>query len=455
MASGRGLIPWLREWLGGASPWMDPDLDDPWSDDAPAEMRWPGDCSAPFRNEAELAEIRRRCRALAVENEFAVNGHENRISYVVGTGHRYRAAPRVLGGDREATEGANAADAAQQVLDEFLHENRWHRRQQEILRRYDRDGEVFLRFFADAEGRLQVRFVEPEEVACPAVRRHDPAASFGVQTDPHDVERVLGYWIGGRWVEADAVQHRKANVDLNIKRGLPLFYPVRKNLRRAEKLLRNMSVVAGVQSAVALIRKHARASKPAVERFAAEAADDSPQSPGGIPRLLFAPGTVLDAAAGTEYEFPASAIDAGRYVTLLQAELRAIASRLVMPEFMLTSDASNANYASTLVAEGPAVRMFQRLQQEMIEDDLRVMKRVLRAAAQAGRLPEDVLRRVAVEAVPPPLAVRDRLKEAQADAVLFRCGAMSRETLALRHGLDPRRESGAGRDGQAQTDPPP
>ena len=49
--------------------------------------------------------------------------------------------------------------------------------------------------------------------------------------------------------------------------------------------------------------------------------------------------------AGTEYEFPAAGIDAGRYVTVLQAELRAIASRLVMPEFMLTSDASNANYS--------------------------------------------------------------------------------------------------------------
>jgi hypothetical protein len=45
------------------------------------------------------------------------------------------------------------------------------------------------------------------------------------------------------------------------------------------------------------------------------------------------------------------------FVAVLHAELRAIASRLVMPEFMLTSDASNGNYASTMVAEGPAMRM--------------------------------------------------------------------------------------------------
>ena len=41
-----------------------------------------------------------------------------------------------------------------------------------------------------------------------------------------------------------------------MKRGLPLYFPVRKNLRRVEKLLRNMSAVAEIQSAIALIRRH-------------------------------------------------------------------------------------------------------------------------------------------------------------------------------------------------------
>ncbi|NUQ66269.1 MAG: hypothetical protein HUU20_27730, partial [Pirellulales bacterium] len=153
-----------------------------------------------------------------------------------------------------------------------------------------------------------------------------------------------------------------------------------------------------------------------------------------------APGTILDAFAGTAYEFPAAGVDAARYVAVLQAELRAIASRLVMPEFMLTSDASNANYASTMVAEGPAVRMFQRLQREMIEDDLEVMRRAVSAAVAAGKLPREASTAVDIQAVPPTLAVRDRLKEAQADQILVRNGAMSIATLAMRHGLDPQRE---------------
>ena len=115
-----------------------------------------------------------------------------------------------------------------------------------------------------------------------------------------------------------------------------------------------------------------------------------------------------------------------------------------MPEFMLTSDASNANYASTMVAEGPAVKMFQRLQHEMIEDDLELLRRVVGHAAAAGRLPSDATREVDLRAIPPTLAVRDRLREAQADQILVRHGAMSIATMATRHGLDPEQEGVGG-----------
>ncbi len=116
----------------------------------------------------------------------------------------------------------------QAVVDEFTRVNRWHQRQQEIVRRKDRDGECFLRLFAGDDGTMRIRFVEPDQVAAPADRLSDPASRFGVATDPADVETVLGYWIDGRLVDAAEVQHRKANVDANVKRGLPLFYPVRK-----------------------------------------------------------------------------------------------------------------------------------------------------------------------------------------------------------------------------------
>jgi capsid protein len=268
--------------------------------------------------------------------------------------------------------------------------------------------------------------------------------NLGIQTDPLDTETVFGYWIDGMLVDAENIQHRKANVDSNVKRGLPLLTPVRKNLRRAEKLLRNMSVVAEIQSAIALIRKHQTTEREAIRQFVQNQQNTKTvvdAETGQIQAFRhFSPGTIIDSGSNTEYEFPVSAIDASRYILVLQAELRAIASRLVMPEFMLTSDASNANYASTMIAEGPAVRMFERLQHEIIGEDRQLFKAVIHEAMLQGLLPEGTCHKVSIHAIPPMLAARDRLNEAKADAILYNLGVLSKETLAMRYGLDPSQE---------------
>lgn len=388
-------------------------------------------------NEQTLEVMRNSSRALLLRNEFAINAIENRINFIIGKGHRYHAVPK------DAREYELSREV-QETLEEFIERTEWGSRQEEIMRRTDRDGEVFLRFFRDYEGLTSIRFVEPSQIATPDNRTDDPANSFGIHTAADDVETIYGYWIDGAYVAADEIQHRKSNVDRNVKRGIPLLYPVQKNLKRAEKLLRNMSVVAEIQSAIALIRKHPGGNGDSIRRFVRSQSMESggnDSSARGMLHQRFEPGTIIDAYSGTDYEFPVAAIDAGRYVLVLQAELRAIAARLVMPEFMLSSDASNANYSSTMVAEGPAVRMFERLQGEMIHADLQVLKRVVRNRIQGGFLPGDTLRRIDIHAVPPIVAVRDRLKEAQADEILLKHGILSRHTMAMRYGLDPENET--------------
>lgn len=385
--------------------------------------------------ERMLGLIREECRGLALSNEFAINAHENRINYVVGQGHRYHFVSK-------NPDDESIADRASELFEEFLECNDWTRRQQEIMRRQDRDGEVFLRLFPCKKSLMQIRFIEPDQVATPPQYAEDPSMSFGIQTNLYDVETVVGYWVDNRLVDVGEIQHRKQNVDGNVKRGIPLFYPVRKNLRRAEKLLRNMSVVAEIQSAIALIRKHSGIRGDSIRQFVQSRTNAMTDPPTDRQTNFqhFAPGTIIDASGGTDYEFPIAAIDASRYIQVLQAELRAIASRLVMPEFMLSSDASNANYASTMVAEGPAVRMFERLQHEFIAEDLKLFRRVLQVAMRSGLLPQDTMRRITIHAIPPILAVRDRLQEARADEILYKIGVLSRQTLAMRYGLDPQKE---------------
>ena len=94
-------------------------------------------------NQVQLAEIRCQCRALAAGNAFAVNGHENRINYIVGSGHSYR----VLAQARRPGRRAPAGRSAGRAWTSSSAPNKWHKRQQEIVRRKDRDGECFLRLF--------------------------------------------------------------------------------------------------------------------------------------------------------------------------------------------------------------------------------------------------------------------------------------------------------------------
>ena len=403
------------------------------------EERWGFTGETPISDvmssDESLSDLRESCRLLALTNEFAINAHENRISYIVGSGHTITV---------EAKPGCSVSpdvlQQAQRWLDDFAERNRWFERQQEIIRRKDRDGEAFLRLFTGDDGQTLVRFVEPEQVRTPRElesSQDDTLVSnrLGIQTLRRDVEQIRGYWVDGFFVPALEIQHRKANVDSNVLRGIPTFFPVRKNLRRAEKLLRNMSTVAEIQSAIAIIRKHHTGSKFGVESFASSAADCRVNS--GNRELFYrqySPGTILDTSGNVDYQFPAATIDASRYVTILQAELRAIASRLVMPEFMLTSDASNANYSSTMIAEGPAVRMFERLQHEMVHEDTRLLQQVLRNGVYAGQLPAEIQTSVRVRVTPPALAVHDRKAEIEADRILVELGAMSVQELASKYG---------------------
>ncbi|MBA4019549.1 MAG: hypothetical protein C0483_20490 [Pirellula sp.] len=397
-----------------------------------------GDRGAGPIGEQEHAALQAECRALALQNEFAINGHENRVSYIVGPGHTYRVVSK-----KQRPAPPQLVAEVQSLVDDFLRINRWARRQQEAALRLDRDGEVFLRYFAGPGGMTLVRFVEPGQVTAPAEAARDPSLSFGIATDADDVETVHAYYVDGVPLDADAIQHRKANVDANMKRGLPLFYPVRKNLRRAEKLLRNMSTVAEIQSAIALIRKHHGATRTAVQQFVATTGTTAgATSSGGRTESVrrYAPGTILDAYGNLEYDFPAAALDASSYVAVLQAELRAIASRLVMPEFMLSADASNGNYASSLVAESPALRTFERLQARQIADDEEVFRRVIRHAAAAGRIERNAAQLVEIQIEAPSLVMRDARGEAEIRAIEYAHGVLSAQTWSLLAGYDYERE---------------
>lgn len=381
-----------------------------------------------------LEQARNNSRVLVAENEWAINAIENRISYIVGSGYIYTVQPKK---EDEVDEGV--VKQVQEVIDDFVERNKWVLRQQEYQRRFDRDGEFFLRLFPTSEGELKVRFVEPEDIKTPSDMLSDESSSFGVKTDPDDVETVLGYWVQDEFVEAKFIQHRKANVDLARKRGIPLLFPVESNLKRAGKILRNMSAVAALQAAIGILRKRKRTTSENMDSILTEIRDASLTDSQGKEQNFqkFGPASIVDIDDNTDYEFPSAGIDASRFVAILQAELRAIASRLVMPEFMLTSDASNANYASTQVAESPAVKKMKREQAYQSNQDKWIMGRQIVLASNQRILPEDIVDKIKISVETPRIEVRDRVKDVQADSLLRRENAISKRTMMIRDGLDP------------------
>jgi len=385
----------------------------------------------PYRNHQEHQQMQTMMRWYALHHPFAAAALEVRCSYVVGTGHTYKLVPRP---GREVDQAV--LDAALDELHRWMDADRWMIRQREIQYRLDRDGEVFLRIIDD-DYHPRVRFIDPEYVVPP--QQAVSYDTYGIQVDAQDAETVTGYWVAtdGRNVvllPAAQVQHRKANVDRLAPRGVPILWPCRESLRRSHQILRAMSTVASIQASVAAVVR--RLAGGTIMPWAQQGDPGVGKDAQGRTYQEMPPGSILHLAPGEEWDAPANRIDVGNYVAAIQAELRAVAARMCMPEYMLSGDASNANYSSTLVAEGPAVKMFERLQAEAIWYDVEILQRVLRAAERRGVLPAGLTQLVRIEAEPPMIKTSDRLLEAQADQLLLSAGVVSRETVAARQGFD-------------------
>lgn len=387
----------------------------------------------PFRNENELAQIRRRCRRMVQRNPYAENFLNSLVSFVVGKGHQYRVTTVK---NQDASE--EQIQLLQEYVDELLKLNKWKKRQKEVYRRMHRDGETFLRVFFQDDGFAKFRFVEPHEVSTPRGFTSKRNYSFGIKTDEDDVETVESYFVQEEEVPYYEMQHRKMNVDMNIKRGLSSIWCVLANLDRGQNLLRNMSTVVATQASVALIRKH-ESSPAQVKSFVQNAASEQVYNPSTGETRNFRrlrPGTIIDARKGTEYEFPAVGLNAAEPVQVLQAECRAIASAKSMPEYMVGADSSNSNYSNTMVAESPAVRYFESEQEEMIEADLDLIKSAIEHAMDTGRLPVGILEQCQIVVTAPMLVSRDPKSVAETDQIYMQARVKSPQTVQGEQGLD-------------------
>lgn len=337
-----------------------------------ANSRATGEDQPVFRNEIDLQWIRGLARMLA-RTEWGQAIMESLTAYTVGTGFEWK------------VKGRGGFDVAltQAVIDDVCRSQSWKaNREEEFFVRAVRDGEVFLRI-VPSHGQIRLRFVEPAMVAepSPGIAREIESQfgiglcswSFGVCTDADDFETVHGYFIQRQedweFVPSSQMVHYKRGVDRAVKRGVSDFFPLRRTLPKALKLAHNQLDGAALQAAIAWIAE-LPPNTTTTQATAFASSNTTKPDPSFTNRQMkeYPAGTVITTKAGTTYKpGPMGAERNNGFQIVQAAALRQIGTRWNMPEYLISGDASNANYASTLAASAPFGKGRERDQAKLAE----------------------------------------------------------------------------------------
>lgn len=417
-----------------------------------------------YETEMDLARIRGQSRNLAAFTSTTIGAIEALKNYVIGTGFTYTVQ------EKEGVQAEEFVKQAQRVIDSFIELNDYkgvidvesHQRSRE-------DGEVFVHLQTDGP-RVFVDMIEPDNVTEPANKREMeewveaaygidtmafvPSWKFGILTSKSQTWRPLGYHVvfdsaGNDWefIPEKRMVHIKRNVPRKAKRGVSDFVPVWEDIEAEARLRKNTGEGAAVQAAIAFIREHVPGtSKSDIEDFlSANATTNYDKSIKDGTRTVqvekFQAGTVKDIPEGMKYHAgPMGTLRSPIFIEVAQFILRSIGQRWSFPEFIISGDASNANFASTLVAESPFVKARECDQGFYKRHDSELLWKVLRLAwendALSGTTWQQVRKSIDIKIDAPEVASRDKQKQAGTDEVLQRMGVKSRRTIAAEHDLD-------------------
>ena len=427
-----------------------------------ASDRRDGDNMPFWSSETELAQIRGVARFLAMTDEVAIGAADNLTNYVIGTGFGYKVQAR----DASDVNAAALAARVQRLVDRILEANDWPcAGEREAFVKSRRDGEVFVGL--EHRGGPNVEFVplDPGAVTEPDnprdleayARMPDVPTSwkFGIATPSNRTHRPMAYFVewasgfGQDWdlFPVSRVMHVRLNVDREIKRGVSDYYAVWRNLERAGKLLGNSLEGAAVQAAIAFIREHAAGvTTDTIQDLVAARADVKRTDPRtGKQRNVaqMKPGTIVDVTAGMKYQSgPMGGTNIPQFVQIIQAGLRTTGIRWTMPEYMISGDASNANFSSTLVSESPFVKATESRQAVYTAAYRRLVWQAVQLVARcsavlgAGVTPEllDEVLELVVDA--PQVAVRNKVEDHQIRKEEYDAGLLSLDTWATEAGRD-------------------
>ena len=341
-----------------------------------------------YRNEQDLARIRARTRRFTSLSE---------LTEAVGTALRVYTFGKGVEVSVNAVQGSQCPErllsAVNKVVKRFCdHNSMQNSLDIEIQRRTVDDGEAMVTLTKDemTPRSIVAEFIEADQLTEPrsandpgflewVAQQHgvdcssfEPSWMFGVLTTKRNTSRPLGYHViydgaGNDWdfYTPDQLVHAKRNVTRNAKRGLSDWLACIDRLPQQLKLARNMAHGGALQSAIAWVEESpAGTTQGQLDLIGNK--DGQYQKPtnvggGGGTRTqrqtTYGPGSILRPTPGRKYvPGPMGAERNEGFMVVEQMLERLCATRFLMPYYMISADASNNNFASSLVAESPFVK---------------------------------------------------------------------------------------------------
>ena len=410
-----------------------------------------------YVEERDLEEMRAKARHLGTFTSVATGALQALSVYTMGGEWEYKFA-----GKRDAPQQPSPQLLAElnAVLQAILERNQWLGDLDcEIHDTSRQDGDVVVSGYAAPDGICDFRRLSADLCKQPAnpKRLNDwldvsPQNSwtFGVHTiyDERmrriDHERAIGLHIvyddGGKnwdYLPAWPQQHGddtlcgkfghliKRNTPRSAKRGITDYWPVQTDLEREAKLSENLAVGAAVMASIPWFENYAKGTTRDQAEAAMTRGLDTYEKAIANSRgrnitetrnvQTRAPGTIVKASQGIERTMgPLGQVRQPIYIEVCQHLLRSVGLRWLMPEYMISGDASNANFASTLVSESPFVKARECDQRFYLAHFKAILWKAIKVAYDRGRFQKFPINFAGIVALcdlqiqPPMVASRDK-----------------------------------------------
>jgi len=421
-------------------------------------------------------------RNLATFTAVAVGAIERLADYTIGRDWTYTVVAKTTGDSAEASVPPELLAECQRVIDDTMELNDWQGDlDREIHNASREDGDVPILLIPGANGLTRIDVADPEQVCEPGQPRSlehwldtpESQWNFGIHALPlgpgrFDYARPAGYHViyddgGSSWdyfpahpsphfdeMDGRCLHHIKRNVGRGAARGVSDFWAILQDLEGESKLATNTRQGATVQAAIAYIVEHAEGvTRGAAEsNIAANAVwmDQLQKASGSVDRNVsrLRAGSRIDLSKGEVYHAgPMGTLRSAVFVEVAAFILRRIGIRWSMPEYMISGDSSNSNFASTLVSESPFVKARESDQNWYANRFRKLLFKVLRIAWIHGRLDPwvstwgEIQRALDITIDSPSPASRNRLEQTQVNQVEFAHGIIDERQWATDAGRDP------------------